>query len=197
VSLTSSSPLVRSAWEFARETHAGQRREVDGAPFVLHPLEVALLLRGADAGDPVIAAGLLHDAIEHGGATVDGLEAAFGPHVARLVADVTEDAGVAGYPERKRGLRERASAAELDSVLLFAADKISKARDLRSEAAGGELDARRAACRHHHYAESLEIVGRRAPGHALTELLRLEMLELALMPVLSWLPASPPACLAG
>jgi guanosine-3',5'-bis(diphosphate) 3'-pyrophosphohydrolase len=152
VSLASSSPLVRSAWEFAREAHAGQRREVDGAPFVLHPLEVAVLLRGADAGDLLVAAGLLHDAVEQGGATLDGLEAAFGPHVARLVADVTEDASVAEYVERKLGLRERVSTSGVDSALLFAADKISKVRELRAEAAGGELDARRAARRHHHYA---------------------------------------------
>ena len=110
------------------------------------------------------------------------------------MADVTEDASVAEYVERKLGLRERVSAADVDSALLFAADKIAKIRELRAEAAGGELDARRAACRHHHDEESLRIVERRAPDHARTDQLRLEMLELAFMPVLSWLPATAPAC---
>ena len=41
-------PITRRALEFAAEHHAGQRRDADRAPFILHPLEVAQLLRGRD-----------------------------------------------------------------------------------------------------------------------------------------------------
>ena len=38
-------PLTRRAFEFATERHEGQRRKADDAAFILHPLEVAQLLR--------------------------------------------------------------------------------------------------------------------------------------------------------
>jgi (p)ppGpp synthase/HD superfamily hydrolase len=49
---------------YARWVHRGQRRQVDGAPFIEHSLEVALLLYRAGAPDHVIAAGVLHDVLE-------------------------------------------------------------------------------------------------------------------------------------
>src|SRR3712207_7550885 len=44
--------------------HAYQRRAVDDAPFILHPLEVASLLSARGCDDAVVAAGLLHDVVE-------------------------------------------------------------------------------------------------------------------------------------
>jgi (p)ppGpp synthase/HD superfamily hydrolase len=190
----SPSPRVRAAWTFARRAHEGQVREADGAPFVAHPLEVAVLLDIAGAADPVVAAGLLHDVVEHGRASVAELEAGFGAEVAGLVADVTEDAGLSDYVVRKGALRAQVEARGEDAVLLFGADKIAKTRELRAQAAADELEARPAACRHAHYAASLAIVERRLPEHPLTSLLRLELLELAMLPALSWLPARVPAC---
>jgi (p)ppGpp synthase/HD superfamily hydrolase len=41
---------IGAAIAYAEPLHAGQRRGADGAPFILHPLEVACLLY--DAGAP-------------------------------------------------------------------------------------------------------------------------------------------------
>jgi (p)ppGpp synthase/HD superfamily hydrolase len=49
-------PKTVAALAYATELHAGQRRHADGAPFILHPLEVFSLLYHADAPDHVIAA---------------------------------------------------------------------------------------------------------------------------------------------
>src|SRR6478609_6064790 len=49
-----SRPAVRRAVEWALVMHADQKREVDQAPFVLHPLEVASLLNGRDFDDDVV-----------------------------------------------------------------------------------------------------------------------------------------------
>jgi (p)ppGpp synthase/HD superfamily hydrolase len=57
-------PITRRALEFAAREHRGQRRAADRAPFILHPLEVAQLLRGRGYPDTVVAAGVLHDVIE-------------------------------------------------------------------------------------------------------------------------------------
>lgn len=48
-------PKTQQAVAFARRAHDGQRRRVDGAPFILHPLEVASLLYYAGAPDHLIA----------------------------------------------------------------------------------------------------------------------------------------------
>jgi (p)ppGpp synthase/HD superfamily hydrolase len=50
-------PKTRAALKYARELHAGQSREADGAPFIVHPREVAELLYAAGAPDELIAAG--------------------------------------------------------------------------------------------------------------------------------------------
>jgi (p)ppGpp synthase/HD superfamily hydrolase len=127
------SPLERSALKFAARCHARQRRRTDGAPFIEHPLEVAALLRGAGCSDVLVAAGLLHDVLADTRASPSELAARFGADVACLVRTVTEDASVRSYRQRKRVLREQVRHAGGDAALLFAADRISKVRELAEE----------------------------------------------------------------
>jgi hypothetical protein len=65
-------PQTRAAIEYAERRHAGQRR-ADGAPFILHPLEVAALLHDRGAADHLIAAGVLHDVAEKADGTAPEL----------------------------------------------------------------------------------------------------------------------------
>ena len=37
-------PKTKAAIAYATRMHDGQRRQIDGAPFIVHPLEVASLL---------------------------------------------------------------------------------------------------------------------------------------------------------
>ena len=103
-------PGLRDAVRWATELHAPQRRDMDRAPFVLHPLEVAALLSGRGFDDDVIAAGLLHDVVENSEATVEDVRARFGERTATIVAALTEDDGIEDYDERKAALRDRAAA---------------------------------------------------------------------------------------
>src|ERR671922_186765 len=81
-------PVTQLALEFAAARHTGQRRNADHAPFILHPLEVAQLLRDRDYPDEVVAAGVLHDVIEDAGVGRQELETRFGLRVAGLVSAV-------------------------------------------------------------------------------------------------------------
>jgi len=121
---------VRKALESARGWHAGQQRESDGGAFLEHPLEVARLLRDAGCSDTVIAAGMLHDVLEHTEVTAKELEGRFGAVIADLVVSVTEDEHVGGYRMRKRSLRTQIEDAAYDALLIFAADKLSNVREL-------------------------------------------------------------------
>jgi (p)ppGpp synthase/HD superfamily hydrolase len=136
--------------------HAGQRR-ADGTPFILHPLEVASLLYYAGAPDHLVAAGVMHDLIEKTDATAADLLERFGPRITGLVLAVSDDDRIAGYAKRKAALRQHVAGAGGDALTLFAADKLSKLRELHRDTAvdseataapsrARELRARRLAC---------------------------------------------------
>ena len=147
----SAAPLAPEAMLFAELRHDGQRRDSDGAPFMHHLREVAALLRRAGGSDVLIAAGLLHDVVEGTDTSLAELEERFGSDVAELVRAVTDDS-VGTYGDRKHVLREQVRRAGGDAALLFAADKISKVRELSERAAhdraGAGAIGRRAPPRH-------------------------------------------------
>ncbi len=81
--------IIRKAWEFCLEHHKGQLR-ASGEPYVLHPLEVALVLAEMKLDSTAIAAGLLHDAVEDTPVTTADITAKFGEQVAHIVEGVTK-----------------------------------------------------------------------------------------------------------
>src|SRR5277367_592251 len=81
--------IIRKAWDFCLEHHKGQLR-ASGEPFVLHPLEVALVLAEMKLDSTAIAAGLLHDAIEDTEAEAPEIGAKFGEQVEHIVEGVTK-----------------------------------------------------------------------------------------------------------
>jgi (p)ppGpp synthase/HD superfamily hydrolase len=175
-------PKTNAAVAFARSCHAGQRRRVDGAAFIMHPLEVGSLLYYAGAPDHVIAAGVLHDTVEK--TDVDGATIAwrFGPKIAGIVLAVSEDDTIKTYEERKRALREQVTAAGPDALMVLAADKISKARELRLPSAGGAASAdpiRKRQRRVAHYQSCLRLLEEDLPHSPLTRELRGELEQLA------------------
>ena len=177
-------PVTAAAFGYAVERHEGQRRDSDAAPFILHPLEVAVLLRNRGYDDEVVAAGLLHDLIEDTDATAEELRERFGPRVCGLVAALSDDATIEDYAERKAALREQVERAGPEAAAIYAADKVAKARELRATltrnpgAAGDEAVRRRL----RHYEASLEMLERALPGHPLPQQLRFELWALRTLP---------------
>jgi (p)ppGpp synthase/HD superfamily hydrolase len=189
-------PMTSAALAFAEIKHAGQRRKFDGAPFIEHPVEVASLLCDAGAPDDVIAAGILHDTLEKTSTDMAELRARFGSRTAGLVAAVSEDESIGGYATRKAALRRQVEAAGPEAMMVFAADKVSKVRELAVRPPGSEA-ARLAATvsrtrqrRLIHYRRCLEMLERHLASSPLVAQLRSE-LELR-----SAVPAPPPL-LAG
>jgi GTP diphosphokinase / guanosine-3',5'-bis(diphosphate) 3'-diphosphatase len=81
--------IIRQAWQFCLEHHNGQLR-ASGEPYVLHPLEVALVLAEMKLDSTAIAAGLLHDAVEDTPVTTEDIVTRFGEQVAHIVEGVTK-----------------------------------------------------------------------------------------------------------
>ena len=174
-------PVTRAAVEFAEARHAGQRRRSDGAPFVLHPLEVASMLDRAGYPDHVVAAAVLHDVLEDTDAQRSELDALFGTEVGELVATVSDDPAIVGEDERKDEVRARVREAGGDAAAVYVADKISKVRELRAMLAAG-ISNDEAATRLRWYRKSLAMLDEVIPGSRLTELLRFELETLETQP---------------
>jgi hypothetical protein len=173
-----------AALAYAVEQHAGQRRTADGAPFILHPIEVATLLADAGAPDHVVAAGVLHDTIEKTSTEPQDVRQRFGVRIASLVMALTEDPAISGYNARKAALRDQVEQAGDEALMVFAADKVSKARELRMTLARTPLapSGRPSAKSHRklvHYRHCAELLEGRLAGSPLVDSLRHELAELA------------------
>ena len=176
-------PLAKTAWTFANSVHHEQRRASDGASFMSHPEEVAALLYATGAADELMAAGLLHDAVELTPTSPAEIGDRFGPRVAELVGAVTEDSTARSYRQRKAALRRQAVGAGEEAAALFAADKLSKVREYRVQLARADRGGRPPRQRQlNHYAASLLDLERVIPRHPLVTELRRELAPLTPLP---------------
>ena len=64
---------IKSAFEYAKNAHQGQRRE-SGEDYIIHPLMVACILARMHADSNTICAGLLHDTLEDTKTTKEELD---------------------------------------------------------------------------------------------------------------------------
>ena len=125
---------VLKAAVFAAEKHSGQRRKGAAAePYINHLLEVAELVSNAmsEPDTNLVIAALLHDSIEDVGLTKEELVHAFGPDVADLVAELTDDKSLT-KAERKRLQIVNEPKISVRAQLIKLADNISNLRAIRS-----------------------------------------------------------------
>ena len=81
--------VIKQAYLFAKEKHAGQFRKT-GEDYIIHPLNVAMILTTIYADYQTIAAGFLHDVLEDCDCTYEEMEEKFGPEITKLVYGVTK-----------------------------------------------------------------------------------------------------------
>ncbi len=81
--------MVRHAYEFARDAHAGQKRK-SGEPFIVHPIQVAIILADLKMDAETVCAALLHDTVEDTEVSAELVEEEFGEGVRNLVEGVTK-----------------------------------------------------------------------------------------------------------
>lgn len=174
-------PVTREAVQFARDRHGCQHREADGSPFILHPLEVASQLQRSGYPDHVIAAAVLHDVLEDTPVGATELQSRFGDGIAELVALVSDDPTITDAQAQKDDTRERVRNADGDAQVIYAADKVSKVRELRTLTARG-LARGDAETKLRHYRECLQMLEQTMPENALVEQLRFELEALEQLP---------------
>ena len=83
--------LVSEAIIFAVQAHDGMRRKKSEAPYILHPMEAAVIVGTMSDDQNLIAAAALHDVVEDADVAIEEIEKRFGSRVRELVASETED----------------------------------------------------------------------------------------------------------
>lgn len=127
--------LLEKAYKISRKVHEGQTR-VTGEPFILHPLEVAIILADLEMDCTSIIAGILHDTVEDTDYTQEQLEKDFGEEVSLLVDGVTKLKKIP-YTSKEElqveNLRKMflAMAKDIRVILIKLADRLHNIRTLK------------------------------------------------------------------
>jgi len=127
--------LLRRAFDFAFNAHQGQHRR-SGEDYIVHPLEVAMILAQLQLDEVTIAAALLHDVAEDTKATLEDIEREFGSEIALLVDGVTKLSRIESktkQEQRADNLRKMflAMAKDIRVILIKLADRLHNMRTLK------------------------------------------------------------------
>ncbi len=134
--------MIAKAYEVAKKAHEDQLRK-SGEPYIIHPLNVAIILAELELDKETIVAGLLHDVVEDTVMTEEDLEREFGSDVAHLVDGVTKlekiplsaggDQPDAKLEMQAENLRKMflAMAKDIRVIMIKLADRLHNMRTLR------------------------------------------------------------------
>ena len=128
--------LVSEAVVFAVKAHDGMRRKKSEAPYILHPMEAAVIVGTMTHDQNLIAAAALHDVVEDAGITLEEVEEKFGTRVRELVGAETEDKREHLPPEATWRIRKEESldvlrnTDDLDVLMVWLGDKLANMRSI-------------------------------------------------------------------
>jgi guanosine-3',5'-bis(diphosphate) 3'-pyrophosphohydrolase len=126
--------LVRRAYIFSAKAHQGQTR-MSGEPYMIHPIEVAMILADLRLDPATVAAAILHDTIEDTTSTLEEIRSLFGDEVAKLVDGMTKLARMELQSREEREAQNFrkmivAMANDIRVILIKLADRLHNMRTL-------------------------------------------------------------------
>lgn len=121
------SNLEKRARIFAQRAHGDQVRKYTGEPYVMHTQEVASIVASVRGTPEMVAAAHLHDVLEDTPTSLQEVEGAFGPTVAALVVELTDQIPMASgnRKARKRAESDRLANVSAEAQTIKLADIIS------------------------------------------------------------------------
>ena len=126
--------LVSEAIIFAVNAHDGMRRKKSETPYILHPMEAAVIVSTMTSDQNLIAAAALHDVVEDADITIEEIEERFGKRVRELVGAETEDKRADLPPAETWRIRKEESLAVLKNtddigvLMVWLGDKLANMR---------------------------------------------------------------------
>ena len=122
------------ALDYASKAHMGATRKCLNIPYIIHPMEAAVIAATLTDDREVLAAVLLHDTVEDAGVKPQEIEELFGLRVAGLVASETENKrddrpkGETWKIRKEESLRELKDSNDIGVKILWLSDKLSNMR---------------------------------------------------------------------
>ena len=119
--------IIEEAVEFAKKAHEGAVRKGTAVPYIVHPVETALIVAVMTTDEEMVAAAILHDVVEDTPVTEEEIRSLFGERIASLVHAESEDKSKSWW-ERKQEKIDHLKTAPRDVKILALADKLSNLR---------------------------------------------------------------------
>ena len=131
--------LVSEAIAFAVKAHDGMRRKNGQSPYILHPIEAAVIVGTMTDDQEIIASAVLHDVVEDTDITINEVEKNFGKRVKELVECETEDKRADMPPAESWRIRKEESlevlknASDIAVLMVWIGDKLANMRAIYRE----------------------------------------------------------------
>lgn len=133
------SVFAQAIW-FAAEAHCNTFRKGTNTPYIVHPMEAAIIASQLTDDPEIMAAAMLHDVVEDTQAEIEDVERMFSKRVASIVAEVSEDK-MADRPAedtwkaRKLDALKMYEKASDEAKIVILADKLSNIRSIAADKA--------------------------------------------------------------
>ena len=126
---------IEDAVIFATQAHRGMKRKAKGRAYILHPLEVMVIVSALTEDEDVLAAAVLHDTVEDTSVTLEDITREFGERVSVLVAAESEDkhrevAAKDSWVSRKQETISHLQNASRETRLICLGDKLANLREM-------------------------------------------------------------------
>lgn len=131
--------LVSKAIIFATKAHDKMRRKNSEVPYIIHPLEAAVIVSTMTSNQEVIAAAVLHDVVEDAGITIEQVYEEFGEYVRFLVASETENkrenlpSDLTWKIRKEESLEDLKNAKDVNILKVWLGDKLANVRSIYEE----------------------------------------------------------------
>jgi len=139
--------MLEKAYYVSKTAHEGQQRN-SGEPYIIHPVEVAIILADMELDSTALVAALLHDTIEDTTCTYEVIKAQFGVEVADIVDGVTKITKLGKIPftskqeQQVENLRKMflAMAKDIRVIMIKLADRLHNMRTLKYMTEGKQIE---------------------------------------------------------
>ncbi|MBR5268436.1 MAG: bifunctional (p)ppGpp synthetase/guanosine-3',5'-bis(diphosphate) 3'-pyrophosphohydrolase [Lachnospiraceae bacterium] len=131
--------IVSEAIIFAVKAHDGMRRKKSESPYILHPMEAAVIVGTMTDDQELIAAAALHDVVEDTEITIEEIEEKFGKRIKEFVAAETEDKRADRPPaetwriRKEESLEDLKNAEDIGVLMVWLGDKLANMRSIYRE----------------------------------------------------------------